>query len=90
MNLVGAVMIAMADSLSAKALATCIDTLEWNDLQIYEALHKRAAGLITELKGHRAFVEASVSIWKSRGWLVLMAGYVLQIIAVFMAWATAT
>jgi hypothetical protein len=71
MNLVGAVMIAMADSRSAKAVATCIDALEYNDFQLYQALQKIPGGLISQLQGHRAFVEATASLWKTRGWLVL-------------------
>ena len=86
LNLVGAMIVAWTDSRFSRAVDYSISALElnFNNLKSLLGAGGGTALILTGLDTHREIIRSRV-LWPKRlGWLILIAGYVLQVIAVWI------
>src|SRR5262245_47337331 len=86
-NLIGAVLIALADRRVSRWLDTSVLDVEMNFQNLLEALGRGTSWpFVSGLDEHRELVATSATRVKWWGWLLLILGYALQIVAVLIAW----
>ncbi len=82
MNLVGAALVALADARFIKSVDVSLLAIELNFAKLVNVLRGGVQQMVQDMDEHRDKVARKGAILKVVGWSVLIAGYVLQIVAV--------
>jgi len=86
MNLVGAILVAWADARFINSVEVSLLAIELNFAKLLRVLRRGGVQeMVQDMDEYRDNVARKGVLWKRLGWIVMIVGYALQIVAIALA-----